>query len=1179
MHRLLAFDKLFINTKKSDLSLNGTLNFNATYPEIDVRAKTNAISLAEVGRWISVEQLDQGIVKGSVRVKGTPRRFFHELDLQLERLSVQTRGNVIVSDTQGLDLNVSGKIRGLNPSELPAYGNNWIRGDINADIDVKGTNLNLPDRQATIDLTVRPSQLAGYSLETGHFNLQAHKNDLTIQDGRLKTSLGTVEVRGDLSGMFDAVLPKRVKVDGRLSDLDLEGLTQKPDLQGRINLDLAVDASLPPLPRMLDFDSTDISANVSARIDASRVLGIDIQEGIFSGFWKNRELVITKADFSTGPGRLSLSGNADFKSRSSLVRATASLPDLQLLLSPVSQWLPELRENVNLEGELSLSAEISGWWDHPLFTASIEGKRVHYNGVSAETFFVDGTWQGLPEKFTSTSELRLTGLRVKNNLFPNIEAKLNLSPEALLIDGTAIHDNGETLLLSGKVINWLTSEKKIALDKLRLEAKEWALLNQNPVRIRLSGDVVDIKSCDFASGQAILSLTGRMDLAGSQSVNVSLKNLDLTRISRLLPKDMGAKGIVSADLFIAGTPAAPVASGKMSARNGSLFDFPFSNLELDIQYNRSNLNVDASLYKDDKKIMDLKGKCFSSLSFIPFHFKFDPAALEVSASASDLPLSTLPIPKKSGLNYDGILNGTATLKGSLTSPEITADISIRNGTLLTGEPVSEKLSFSDLIFRFMYSRPKASISASLHQNEIKLLDVKGDVGMVVSLLPFSVKPQEKGLDLTLETNNLKLSALPLPRIEGLDVDGVLNMEARATGLLTAPILNGSLSLDKGRLIIKDPPLSYEELTASIRFSTDRIVVEKIFVKGDTEGALSGMGEIKLSEMSPAASNFRLTGENVFIPYKRAIRAWVSPDLTLSGLLSSPKLTGSLTIVESRINLDRLSDQGPAEIQVVSAEADKNGDLDFKGGETEYPAFMKPLAADVMVKIPNRAWLKGQGLDAEIGGNINLNKEPDRPFTLLGALNTIRGTYTFRGKRFRLTQGKVSFMGFENPDPALDIQGVYRAKDVDIIAKLTGTAGQINLSLESDPQMDQADVISYLFFGRPAGSLKGQQSLKAEQAALSVTGQLSSGQLNDIVEEMFHIDDLSIDMGGGDITRGSVSLGKYVRPDVFVIYRQGFSGDEIHQLEVTYEINRNLSVEALIGDEKNSGVDLIWEHDF
>ena len=97
--------------------------------------------------------------------------------------------------------------------------------------------------------------------------------------------------------------------------------------------------------------------------------------------------------------------------------------------------------------------------------------------------------------------------------------------------------------------------------------------------------------------------------------------------------------------------------------------------------------------------------------------------------------------------------------------------------------------------------------------------------------------------------------------------------------------------------------------------------------------------------------------------------------------------------------------------------------------------------------------------------------------------------------------------------------------------------------------------------------------------MGLTGQLTSGQLNDIVEEMFHIDDLSIDMGGGDITRGSVSLGKYVRPDVFVIYRQGFSGDEIHHLEVTYEINRNISVETLIGDEKNSGVDLIWEHDF
>ena len=128
-------------------------------------------------------------------------------------------------------------------------------------------------------------------------------------------------------------------------------------------------------------------------------------------------------------------------------------------------------------------------------------------------------------------------------------------------------------------------------------------------------------------------------------------------------------------------------------------------------------------------------------------------------------------------------------------------------------------------------------------------------------------------------------------------------------------------------------------------------------------------------------------------------------------------------------------------------------------------------------------------------------------------------------------------------------------------------------------MDRTDIISYILFSKPASSLESDQAFEAGKAALSFTGKLAAEELNSILSEKFGIDSISIESGGGDITRGTLSIGKYIAPDVFVTYRQGFDEDNLYQFEITYEISKNLSLEAEIGDEKTSGVDLMFEYDF
>ncbi|RPI74458.1 MAG: translocation/assembly module TamB [Desulfobacteraceae bacterium] len=339
------------------------------------------------------------------------------------------------------------------------------------------------------------------------------------------------------------------------------------------------------------------------------------------------------------------------------------------------------------------------------------------------------------------------------------------------------------------------------------------------------------------------------------------------------------------------------------------------------------------------------------------------------------------------------------------------------------------------------------------------------------------------------------------------------------------------------------------------------------------------GRINLEGIKPTAFDIHLTGENVYIPYKKVVAARIRPDLQLTGTPLKPFLAGILTVTEGRVNLDQISTQSPAEIQIDTGGHEKKASIDIVEKPSAVKDLLRPLAADIIVAAPKNVRLKGQGVNAEIAGQITLKKNPDKPFILIGSLNAIGGTFDFQSKLFKITQGNIDFIGLEEPNPNLDIQAETRIAKVKIIIKITGTANRMILALDSEPAMDRTDIISYLVFGKSTDKLNRQQNWNAEQAALNLTGRLAVNELKKILGDTFKLDVLTLESGSGDITHGSLAVGKYVTPEVFVLYRHRFKVDESNLVEVTYEINRNLSIETQLGDEKTSGIDFVWDFDF
>ncbi len=585
----------------------------------------------------------------------------------------------------------------------------------------------------------------------------------------------------------------------------------------------------------------------------------------------------------------------------------------------------------------------------------------------------------------------------------------------------------------------------------------------------------------------------------------------------------------------------------------------------------------------------------------------------VKVAVASLPLSRLARFFPASISAEGIAEGDLTVTGTLDAPKIDAAVQVKEGrfgsvsfsemtfsgriagtaaapTAAVRATVSDgvfrvsdargaRIDFSALTANGGFENGRVSVHAQLTEKERVVARLDAALPARFSLNPVAFAPEQSGLAARIVSDGLRISTLPIPQRLGIDADGRLKLDIRASGAIRSPALSGSMAVQDGRLSLARYGLSYEKASARLKLESGRLTVEKIALSGDSEGKVSLAGEIDLNGMRPVRFDLKVAGDNMLVPYRRTLTARVRPNLSLTGPASAPTLSGDLTILESRLNLDRLSDQGPAEIQVVGESPTNGGEVVLDAGQGQGASLLTPLSADVAVTLPKNSWMRGQGLNAEIGGQIRLRKKAGMPFVLTGDLSAIRGFYVFQGKRFTLEEGTVTFVGLEDPNPNLNIRAASKIRDVEIFVQISGTARDIRLTLDSEPPMDQADIVSYVMFGRSAEEMNTGDAISAEKAAVKMTGALTAAQLNEIFGDAFVLDTFYIDPGEGTSDGGSISMGKYVTPDVFVNYRQSFDLKQLHQLEVSYQVSPSLDLQTVIGDEKGYGIDLFWKLDY
>jgi translocation and assembly module TamB len=340
------------------------------------------------------------------------------------------------------------------------------------------------------------------------------------------------------------------------------------------------------------------------------------------------------------------------------------------------------------------------------------------------------------------------------------------------------------------------------------------------------------------------------------------------------------------------------------------------------------------------------------------------------------------------------------------------------------------------------------------------------------------------------------------------------------------------------------------------------------------GHLSGQGTVDLAR--GVETDLAIQARNATIIDTDLATAVIDSDLTVVGNLESElKLGGKVTVVKADIRVPDNLPPSVQEIEVVEVNAPPQVAARI-AARTPPPEQTAIVGLDITVDAPQQIWVRGRGLEVELGGAIHVGGTTDKP-DVEGVFKLRHGALDIVGKRLEFTEGQLTFEGGEQIDPYLDLTAETRAEDITVTAKVEGPARAPRITLSSVPDMPEDEILARLLFGKSAGALSAFELLQLAQATAHLAGVNTGPGVLEKIRKSTGLDRLSLqetDPAAGP----SLSAGRYVSDGVYVGMSQGAKSAST-AATVEIEVTPNVKVESEVGagGTGKAGVNLEWDY--
>lgn len=411
---------------------------------------------------------------------------------------------------------------------------------------------------------------------------------------------------------------------------------------------------------------------------------------------------------------------------------------------------------------------------------------------------------------------------------------------------------------------------------------------------------------------------------------------------------------------------------------------------------------------------------------------------------------------------------------------------------------------------------------------------------------------------------------------GGQLSGVATLDARVSGSIASPQFSGRVSTSGSGYIDPELNLRLQGISGSASLSGSNLVIDSLSANLATGGSVAASGSVGLSGGLPAnirvaLNSARYADGNLFV-------ATASGNLALTGnLTGSPLLSGDVLVEEANITVPESFGGGAQLIDVEHVRTPTAVEQTLARAKVDEAGAPVPqtrpggVVLDINVNAPNQIFIRGRGLDAEVGGSVRLTG-PIGDIQPVGGFELNRGRLAILGQRVTFDTGTVTLVG--DLDPFLNFVARTEGEGITVFVTVSGRASDIQVGFSSTPMLPQDEVLSRLIFKKSMGELSPLQLAKLAGAAAELVGGGGNG-LVDSLRGAAGLDDL--DIVTDEQGNVAVQAGTYLQDNVYLGVQAGANGQS--KVTINLDVTSDLKVTGAAGQDGNSSLGVFYERDY
>ncbi|WP_037079210.1 translocation/assembly module TamB domain-containing protein [Rhizobium sp. CCGE 510] len=654
--------------------------------------------------------------------------------------------------------------------------------------------------------------------------------------------------------------------------------------------------------------------------------------------------------------------------------------------------------------------------------------------------------------------------------------------------------------------------------------------------------------------------TGGVTIAGTAirdlSINADIPALPANIANAFVP-GLGAEGTLSASAVTSGTPANPIVDFKLDWKDAATSHTKaagLSRLALTAtgKYAGDRLDFDAALNGSGGIALKAAGNLAIAGTTIQ--------SIDVTANANDVPAAIANgfVP---GLAAEGAVSATVKATGALAAPSVDFKVDWKNAA--TGQTKGAGLSPFTIGASGKLAGNKLTVDTSL----------AGDAGMSLKGGGSVVITGNRAIDMRFN-GNLPFAVLGAPLAQqGLVADGVATVNLQVGGTAAAPVINGTVSTNGAKLVDVRRNLAVNNLVATVSFNGSQAVISRLSGSIGGGGTISATGTIGIQPAGGFPADISIKLDKAVYVDGTLVVSTVNGTLALRGPIMNAALSGKLRLDKTSITVPEKLPTSLSQIDIRHKNAPRavlaqlRDDGERKPGEKS-----STITLDLEIDAPAHIFVRGRGIDAELGGRVTIRGTAAAPI-VTGGFTMRRGRLTILNRRLDFTdKSRITFAG--DLTPALDMEASSASGSTTLTVDVAGLATDPAITFSSSPQLPQDEVLAQLIFGQSMSKLSPVQIAQLADAVSQLAGNRSNSLFEGLRNQL-GVDDLDISTDSKGQT--SVSVGRYLNDRTYFELQQGGSAGA--KAVINLDVGRGVKLRGAAGGNGAGEAGIVYEREY